>query len=306
MTVHRILGINRIGTLVYNNMALGLRVYSDEGVFDIERDILYANRVFNLRTAKELELVEIEGLLSTKEEADGKLEVQDISSNVELVERVIAELQSSTRTTQSGKPLFEVARVLFEVPAPHNMTLREFLADERWLPIRHQRNDEYNGQHSLQLPDKRMWRGGWIGKGRSFTEVKRNFHEKEVEYALFRGNIVPERVLDDYLHLKVIANKVQYITHKIFGIIYNPKWGYIISVNDTNYKLGEFLKAPRYEQRRIVRDTELLGAFSDLTPIKPTTYISDEEVVIMGVIRRCRRYAIENGLPWNMHNQEMY
>lgn len=192
----------QIQGLSLDDKIIGLRFKTNIGVFDADRESLRKLGVHNLRVPQVEKLRPFGNLLMTEEEFETDLHTEDISDSPKL-ESIVQALKGS----QSHQYMFSFLR-------PYEQDVEEFLISG-WLPEYNQRNDEHNGQHNLYQPDGTMYRGGWIGKGRTFEIVLRKFHYEQCYWFIHKGGTPNPDAIKTYPDLKRYNDIISDIKQKI-------------------------------------------------------------------------------------------
>lgn len=229
--------------LSYNDIIIGLRFKTEQGVFDADRASLRKYGVHNLRVEKVEHLRPFGNLLMTEEEFNTDLHTEDISDSPKL-ESIVKALRQS-----------EKYQYMFRFLRPYEQDVEELLISG-WLPEYQRRSDEYNGQHNLFLPDGSRYRGGWIGKGKNFDIVLRNFHYEQCYWYIHRGGTPSPEAIKTYSDLKRYNDIIEDIKQniKIEGTKHGERMevrAYVPLTDGTTVKIDgkEFLTQAPYEKR---------------------------------------------------------
>ena len=283
--------------LSYQDKIIGLRFKTPSGVFDADRLGLRKHGVFDV-DAPDIEKINFYGdLLMTEEEYQNNLQVEDVSDSPKL-----AELIDSVRNNEDYSYLFYITK-------PYEQSQEDFLGSG-WTTERVVRNDEYNGQHYLYLPDGSRYRGGWVGKGRNEEVVLKNFHYEMCYWQLHAGGVVADEALKTYKDLKKYNDIILDIKQKIKErTVKNGRYTDIIlslpSAEGTmiEFVYSEYANLPRWSQRELAYKVDLSKLDLDATN---ETFQNDkhyhgrfiEELVIIAIMRRYREFY---GKPY-VHN----
>ena len=192
----------QIQGLSLDDKIIGLRFKTNNGVFDADRESLRKLGVHNLRVPQVEKLRHFGNFLMTQEEFESDLYTEDISESPKL-QSIVKALSES-----------EKFAYMFRYLRPYEQDVEEFLISG-WLPQYEQRNDEYNGQHNLFLPDGSRYRGGWIGKGRTFEIVLRQFHYEQCFWFIHKGGTPHPDAIKTYNDLKRYNDIISDIKEKI-------------------------------------------------------------------------------------------
>lgn len=193
-----------ITSLSLNGSIIGLRFQTPKGVFDADRESLNKHGIYNLRRPNVEELHSYGDLLMTQEEFQTGLVTEDISDSPKL-EKLVSMLKSN-----------QGYQDMFKILLPHEQSLEDFL-NSGWQVERVHRNDEYNGQHYLYLPNGFKYRGGWIGKGRDPYKVLTTFHYEQCYWYMHQGGVCSPSALRAHPDLaqyeRILRDMVSHITH---------------------------------------------------------------------------------------------
>lgn len=247
--------------LRYNNLIVGLRFKTPQGVFDADRIGLRKVGIFNVDVPTVEELIQYGDELVTEEEYHKNLQVEDISESPKLA-HLVEHLKGNPKNHYSS---------LFYIKKPFEQSLQDFILSG-WLPERISRQDEHNGQHNLFLPDGTRYRGGWVGKGRTYEIVLKKFHYESCYWQLHGGGYVSEEALKTYKDLKKyndtikdIKQKIKGKTEEVFG-----KEDFVITLsskeNEPLYFIcSQYMKLARYEKRTLAYQVDLSQFNLDVT-----------------------------------------
>lgn len=230
----------------YKGELLGLRFTIKDGrMFDIGREEIRGLGFRQFRISERVELFEEGDLLVTKEEQDTGVLAEDISENPEGLQWVRVLL---------NKP--EIIKKLGGFQLPYEVSLGAFLNDEDWIPVKEERTDEYKGQHSIIMPNGKMFPQGWIGKAKSLDQAKRNFHREQTKLALHRGEDVALAAVESY---KDLLKSREYILEVEKRFTFKGNLGtYKHEGYSVQFSLDKYPK-PRYEQRAFVKKYGLVA-----------------------------------------------
>lgn len=232
--------------LTYRGEMVGLRIGINDRVWDIDRDSL--KREFGIShydIKRKLSLTEHNGVL---------IPVSDKQYGIKSLDMVEdAEMRPFFEWLLHQNPLVKEQMRGFQLP--WNMSLNWFMEDEGWEAIRVVRNDEYNNQHELRMPDGRKYPGGWIGKARTPYEAKYNFHYEITKQALFRGDFVADAAILTYPDLTEWRKRILDIVEGF------SRWNNFLVYSHGNKETEiplDIVITPRYNQRSVVRTYGLL------------------------------------------------
>ena len=283
--------------LSYKDKIIGLRFKTQQGVFDADRLGLRKHGVFDV-DAPDIEKINFYGnLLMTEDEYQNNLQVEDVSDSPKL-----AELIDSVRNNEDYSYLFYIAK-------PYEQSQEDFL-NSGWVTERVVRNDEYNGQHYLYLPDGSKYRGGWVGKGRNEEVVLKNFHYEMCYWHLHAGGVVADEALKTYKDLKKYNDIILDIKQKIKErtVKIDRYTDLILSLPSAEGTMIEFIYSeyanlPRWAQRELAYKVDLSKLDLDVTneTLQHNKFSHGrfiEELVIIAIMRRYREFY---GKPY-VHN----
>lgn len=99
---------------------------------------------------------------------------------------------------------------------PEEMSLLQFLELESWRAMPDERaSGESKGNYILIQPNGEQYSGGWIGKHKNEEAAKRDFHKKQVYFAIHWGRVLPDHVLFDYPDLKSAQQSISQMKQNI-------------------------------------------------------------------------------------------
>jgi hypothetical protein len=181
---------------------LGLRFYTDDEIFDVDRHSLHHVGVYNLDLAGKVEMHLVDKLWLSKE--DTKMTITDLSGATESISSLLDSLPSMVRKTLSS------------ITRPHEQTLLQFLSDPYWKPNLITSDSEASSNYEMLKPDGTKWDGGWIGKFSNVKRIKTAFHYTQVAQALHRGEHIDAEIYWVYPDLmevvKVTALFKEYVS----------------------------------------------------------------------------------------------
>ncbi|RCW41588.1 hypothetical protein [Paenibacillus prosopidis] len=141
---------------------------------------------------------------------------------------------------------------------PEEMTLSMFMSEPAWRAVLDEKaTGETKGMYHMIQPDGSSWRGGWIGKFRNEELAKRDFHYKQLYWAIFRGSEIAESVLQDYKKLLTVQRSI----HKHMDNIHIQNGPYLtVTVGSERryFHIKDFPMYCRVSVREFIRDHELL------------------------------------------------
>lgn len=257
--------IHDIKALTYEGRLLGLRFYTNKGIYDADRDSLKNEGILNINIPNRSELKLVGDLLVTDEEINSGKTVIDVSED-EKLKVLVNFLRGKEKFTH-----------LFKFQKPYEQSLKTFMEDPYWVPERVERNDEYRNQHVIKQPDGKYWRGGWIGRYRSLELAKEGFHYEQCKWALHRGDDVADEALITYLDLR---RAKKYITQVEKSVSFNgDECRVLVDGVVHTFNLSDFPK-DRISQRGFVSEHNLISK-----NIEGVHLFDARETVIVGIQR---------------------
>ncbi|MGE7828502.1 hypothetical protein [Paenibacillus sp. NPDC093718] len=97
------------------------------------------------------------------------------------------------------------------------MTLTEFMMNSKWEAfLDTEATGEGKGNYYMKQPDGSKYRGGWIGKYRSAEQAKKEFHYRQLYWALHGNGYFLEKALASYPKLHQAYKEIQAYRKSVF------------------------------------------------------------------------------------------
>lgn len=270
--------ITKVKSLTYTDVLVGLRIYSKEGVFDVDKDALTNIGIYNINLKNRIPLIDYEDTLTTQEELDNSIKATDISEDQARLNELLQAI--------SGTPASEI---LCNYQLPFEQTRKTFVEDNNWKTEIEYRNDEYNNQNNLYTPNGKRYRGGWIGKGRNPQKVKAIFHYEQCYWAFHKGYRLNSEVIEPYKDLQ-IYQKIVNCFRTQFTLRESPNHvSPLIEVKRADnteavFPLAEF-PYQRLAQREFVTKHNIILPLPDGVELPKNAYLNEDprELVIIAL-----------------------
>lgn len=145
---------------------------------------------------------------------------------------------------------------------PEEMTFAMFMSNPDWVAVLDEKaSGDQKGQYHMIQPDGKRYSSGWIGKFKNPDAAKRDFHYKQIYWAVFRGREVSELVLSESPVLLQCQRRINALIKNIdFG--YSP---YIAVTVNEQVRHFDYMDCPlfsRVNMREFIKDHALI----DLQP----------------------------------------
>jgi hypothetical protein len=260
--------VSSIKGLEYSGELVGLRIFFDNGSWDIGKDDLKGLGLKHFNIADRIKLSLVDELLLSEEEVKTGEYAVDISQD-----------ESALFTLRGILDSGEFSESLKGFQLPHQVSLYEFMSDDGWIPKKVDRRDEYKNQHTLTQPDGRDWQGGWIGSARSLDLAKRGFHFNQVMYALHGGKNVADVAVQTYQHLKEAKDFIELIESRTY--IKDNTVVIMVNGEPKYFDVADFPLTNRVSQRGFVRDNGLIG--DDIPDASKDSWFTAMEMTCIGI-----------------------
>jgi hypothetical protein len=194
--------------------------------------------------------------------------------------------------------IFEDQAILFDPIVSkkrrlEDMSLSMFMSDPGWRAVRDEKaTGESKGMYHMLEPDGAKWQGGWIGKFRNEDQAKRDFHHKQLYWAVHRGTDLADFVLSDYPKLLMSQKSIR----KKMNEIYIGDGDYIaveVGNRTRHFHKMDFPMFSRVSMREFIRDHSLV----ELTPDQPAYGSGPVEEMAIALTMKLDKLLAENHRP---------